>query len=142
MGNKYLFTDQLGATMPQIIQAIDEIAREKQRDVIFVQFHNFSTGFVADYRTNPSREAIISWLDEQGITYIPCAGFDSGCIVEGYDGELYIDVAIDEHDDNFFKLSEWFLRDGRGQRFENAWLFYLPLSVALLNSDEAEPANF
>lgn len=124
--------------MPQLIRTIDEIAREKQRDVIFVQFHNFSTGFVADYRTNPSRAAIISWLDEQRIMYLPCGGFDSGCIVEGYDGELYIDVAIDEKDDNFFKLSEWFLRDEGEPRHENAWLFYLPLAVALLNSNEEE----
>jgi hypothetical protein len=57
--------------MPQIIHAIDEIARAKKRDVIFVQFHNFNTGFVADYRTNPSRQAIISWLDEQGIFLYP-----------------------------------------------------------------------
>ena len=124
--------------MPQLLLTIDEIAREKQRDVIFIQFHNFSTGFVADYRTNPSREAIISWLDEQGIAHIPCGGFDSGCIVEGYDGELYIDVAIDADDDNFCKLSERFLGEGGKRRYENAWLFYLPLAVALLNSDEAE----
>lgn len=120
--------------MPQIIQAIDEIAREKQRDVIFVQFHNFSTGFVTDYRTNPSREAIILWLDEQHIAYAPCGGFDSGCIVEGYDGELYIDVAIDEKDENFFKISEWFIGKGKARRYENAWLFYLSLEVAMLNS--------
>lgn len=125
--------------MPQLIRTIDEIAREKRRDVIFVQFHNFSTGFVADYRTNPSRKAIISWLDEQRIAYIPCGGFDSGCIVEGYDGELYIDVAIDENDDNFIKLFEWFAGEGGKRRYENAWLFYLPLSVALLNSNEVRP---
>lgn len=124
--------------MPQIIRPIDEIAREMQRDVIFVQFHNFSTGFVADYRTNPSREAIISWLDEQRISHVPCGGFDSGCIVEGYDGELYIDVAIDENDENFLKLSEWFVGEGGKRRYENAWLFYLPLTVALLNSHEVE----
>jgi hypothetical protein len=120
--------------MPQLIQAIDEIAREKQRDVIFVQFHNFGTGFVADYRTNPSREAIILWLDEQHIAYVPCGGFDSGCIVEGYDGELYIDVPIDEKDANFLKVSEWFIGEGEAKRYENAWLFYLPLEVAMLNS--------
>lgn len=124
--------------MPQLIRTIDEIAREKQRDVIFVQFHNFSTGFVADYRTNPSREAIISWLDEQDIAYVPCGGFESGCIVERYDGELYIDVAIDEKDDNFFKLSERFIGDDGERQYENAWLFYLPLAVALLNSNDAE----
>lgn len=124
--------------MPQLIRAIDDIAREKQRDVIFVQFHNFSTGFVADYRTNPSREAIISWLDEQHITYIPCGGFDSGCIVEGYDGELYIDVPIDENNDDFVKLFEWFIGGGGRPRYDNAWLFYLPLAVALLNANETE----
>lgn len=124
--------------MPQIIRTIDEIAREKQRDVIFIQFHNFSSGFVADYRTNPSRKAIVSWLDENRIAYIPCGGFDSGCIVEGYDGELYIDVPIDENDDDFFKLCTWFFPADGKRRYENAWLFYLPLAVALLNSHEAD----
>jgi hypothetical protein len=134
--HKYGKPAQIGHPMPRLIRTIDEIAREKQRDVIFVQFHNFSTGFVADYRTNPSREAIISWLDEQHIAYVPCGGFDSGCIVEGYDGELYIDVAIDEDDDNFFKLTERFIGKGGQRRYENAWLFYLPLVVAMLNSNE------
>jgi hypothetical protein len=127
--------------MPQIIRAIDEIAREKQRDVIFVQFHNFSTGFVADYRTNPSRAAIISWLDERRIAYMLCGGFDSGCIVEEYDGEIYIDVAIDENDDDFLKLAEWFLPYDGKPRYPNAWLFYLPLAVAQLNSNEVEHDN-
>lgn len=127
--------------MPQIIRTIDEIAREKRRDVIYVQFHNFSTGFVADYRTNPSREAIISWLDENRIAYIPCGGFDSGCIVEGYDGELYIDVPIDENDDDFFKLCKWFLPEEGKRRYESAWLFYLPLAVALLNCDGTGPGD-
>lgn len=57
---------------------------------------------------------------------------------DGYGGELYIDVAIDKNDDNFFKLSEWFLRDEGKPRYENAWLFHLPLEVALLNSSKAE----
>lgn len=122
--------------MPQIIQAIDEIARAKQRDVIFVQFHNFNTGFVADYRTNPSRQAIMSWLDEQCITYAPCGGFDSGCIIEGYDGELYIDVQLDESDDNFFQLCKRFLPEDSTCRLENAWFYYLPLAVALLNTED------
>lgn len=124
--------------MPQIIQAIDEIARAKQRDVIFVQFHNFNTGFVADYRTNPSRQAIMIWLDEQCIAYAPCGGFDSGCIIEGYDGELYINVPIDDHDDNFLKLCKWFLPEEGKPSYESAWLSYLPLAVALLNCDDAE----
>lgn len=120
--------------MPQIIQTIDEIARAKQRDVIFVQFHNFNTGFVADYRTNPSRQAIMSWLDEQDIFYTPCGGSDSGCIIEGYDGELYIDVHLDEKDDNFFNLCKRFLPEDGTRSLENAWFFYLPLAVAMLNS--------
>jgi len=122
--------------MPQIIRAIDEIARAEQRDVIFVQFHNFNTGFVADYRTNASRQAIMTWLDEQCIAYAPCGGFDSGCIIEGYDGELYIDVELDENDDNFFKLCQRFLPEGGKQRYDNAWFYYLPLAVALLNTED------
>jgi hypothetical protein len=122
--------------MPQLIRTIDEIAREKQRDVIFVQFHNFNTGFVSDYRTNASRKTIIKWLKQNNVSYTPCGGFDTGSIVEGYGGELYVDILIDENDSNFFKLVELFSSEGGGRRFDDAWLFYLPLAVALLNADE------
>ncbi len=120
--------------MPQLIRAIDEIAREKQRDVIFVQFHNFATGFVGDYRKNSSRGVIIKWLDENDIWHCPCGGFDSGSIVDGYGGELYVDVTIDHNDSSFIRLLDLFSDEEGGQIFDDAWLFYFPLAVALVNS--------
>jgi hypothetical protein len=78
--------------MPQIIQYIDAIARQKQRDVLYLVFgertvraymHEASAEDDADsgifdvlheWERTPNRQMVLDWLDEQGMAWQPCGG--------------------------------------------------------------------
>ena len=67
--------------MPMLIEHIDAIARQKQRDVLFLEFNSPNSqerfdeiGRVdqrCDWRSLPSRLKVICWLDEQNIVWKP-----------------------------------------------------------------------
>ena len=55
--------------MPRILKHIDQIAREKNRDVLFVAFDNeIYEGY--DYEEWVSITQIIQWLESHKIIYI------------------------------------------------------------------------
>ncbi len=63
--------------MPQLLKTLDEIAREKQRDVLCVMFFDPKKGIPKNL--NPAkrklRAALIEFLDEHSIAWSEC--FDS-----------------------------------------------------------------
>ena len=84
-----------GTNMPQLIMSIDEIARRKQRDVIYVKFQNKQPGVQLDYRLNPSRIAILDLFDANGIPYWECGGIACDLGLDSYQGQIYVDVPFD-----------------------------------------------
>lgn len=96
--------------MPMIIKFIDDIARKKQQDVVFLQFDppinttrgsnvifndiDSLLGFV-NWREHPSRICIVEWLYENKIPWKPCAGFSNSGLITGYQGHIYLDVPYD-----------------------------------------------
>lgn len=78
--------------MPMLIEHIDAIARKKQRDVLYVRFHQPTSGedleeeddddvdgpsFFEDldWEHLPRRQQIIDWLEAHDIGWRPCADF-------------------------------------------------------------------
>lgn len=94
--------------MPQLIRNIDEIARDKKRDVLFLRFGD---GF--DFERLPIRRKIMSWLDENAIPYERCVACPSNIEVLSYFGEIYLDVPFDKRNAQYLKLLEY-LEDGQG----------------------------
>ncbi|WP_005032760.1 hypothetical protein [Holophaga foetida] len=82
--------------MPQLIQHIDDIARAKGRDVLFVRFTRLAeldAGLSEDDCLE--REALIAFLDEQGISWEPCAPLSTSGWICGYFGDIYVDTPYD-----------------------------------------------
>ena len=70
--------------MPQLIRHIDEIARQKQREVIFL-------GFSYNEWAAPSkaaREDAITWLEAHTIPYEPCGLMANEQCMPSYEGHL------------------------------------------------------
>jgi len=89
--------------MPYLIEHIDAIARQKQRDVLFVEFHPQDTDDDApfsylnyDYEHDARRQAFLDWLDEHSIGWNPSAPIADECGFESYLGQVYIDFPTDE----------------------------------------------
>lgn len=114
--------------MPQLLQHIDAIAREKNRDVLFVHFENFEQD---DQGDDPIRSIVLAWLEDHDIAYQPCMGLEQEGFVDTYSGDIYIDLPFDETDPTYQKLSEY-LEDDEGNMMLDGVLFYvLSLETAL-----------
>ena len=117
--------------MPQVIQHIDAIAREKQRDVLFIHFEEFEQD-----AGQSTRQTLISWLDAHAIPYQECMGLEEESVIDSYMGDLYIDVPFDLGNPLFVKLSEH-LEDEEGE-MKIAGVLFFTLSYELALEIEAD----
>jgi hypothetical protein len=125
--------------MPQLIEHIDAIARQKQRDVLTVEFHNFETDYTANYRFNPARKIIIDWLDANGIGYEECGAYANEERIDRYRGQIYIDVPFEVNDPVYQKL-EAFLENLDGtMKFDTAWFRGYRLEYCMKNAHHDVP---
>jgi len=85
--------------LPQLIQHIDDIARAKGRDILFVRFTQLEDPFSGeDAEDCAERNHLITFLDQQGIPWEPSAPPSNSGWLTGYFGDIYIDVPYDtEH---------------------------------------------
>lgn len=112
--------------MPQVIQHIDAIAREKERDVLFVHFEEFEHA-----ASNSTRQELITWLEQNEIPFKECMGLEEESVIESYMGDLYIDVPFDIANPLFNKLSEH-LEDEEGEmKIDGVLFFTLSYELAL-----------
>lgn len=143
--------------MPQIIQYVDAIARQKQRDVLYLVFgartvraymHEASAEDDADsgifdvlheWERTPNRQMVLDWLDEQGMAWQPCGGFTHVNCMRPYMGFVYVDVPYDTALPEYQKL-EAFLEQADGSRvFPDVLFCYVPLDMAMNNAEHDDP---
>lgn len=125
--------------MPQHIQYIDKICREKQRDVLYLTFNkdSFST---TDWSSWHSRQDIIDWLNKNHMNHTPCGDVANEYGFSSYKGQIYIDVPFDESDPDFIKLSRFLEHPDGSCKFEGVTFCYLPLEHAMKNQHHDEPS--
>jgi hypothetical protein len=135
--------------MPMLIEHIDAIARQKQRDVLYVVFNAPASDNQdekeilgqadLEWETLPIRQPIIDWLDAQGIGWKPCGHFADVNLMMGYRGRLYIDLPFDKSLPAFQVLTAFLELPDGSMRFPEATLFYCPLDKALENAAHDAP---
>ena len=124
--------------MPQLIEYIDAIARQKQRTVLYVIFNkNQQQSF--DYPYLPQRVALISWLNQHGITWQECGPVADPSRIPGYRGQLYLEVPMDETDSRYRLLCQHLENADGSMRIDGIDFCYLPLEVAMTNAHHDEP---
>ena len=130
--------------MPRLIQHIDKLAREKGRGVLFLEFHDLRVPFPKDLddRTRAARDTIIRWLEQNHIPFEPCAGIAHPNLIEGYQGQLYIDVPLDPDDPTYRKLAHFLEDDAKNTgatRFPGVRFSFLSLDLAMRNQHHDAP---
>ena len=124
--------------MPKILKHIDKIAREKNRDVLFITFSKEI--FPAyDYENYDERNNLLKWLKSNNIPYQKCGPIASENGWESYRGQLYIDLPIDESNEQYQLLCEYLETPDGGFKIEGVEFWFLPLEVALKNKHHDEP---
>jgi hypothetical protein len=115
--------------MSQPIPYIDAIAREKNRDVLFIHFED------AD---SPINEIVLAWLEDHEIAYSACLGLEEESLNEHELEHTYIDLAVDEDDLVYRELCEYLEDDDGNMKLEGVLFFILSLETALeLAADRA-----
>ena len=103
--------------MPKLLKHIDAIAREKNRDVLFLHFENYQE---YDDGGDPIRS------------------------IDTYAGDVFIDLAMDENDQRYRELSEYLEDDEGNMMLDGVLFFVLSLEIALeveADRKESEQAN-
>ncbi|QIO08346.1 hypothetical protein G8D99_04475 [Acinetobacter lanii] len=119
--------------MPQLLQHIDAIAREKNRDVLFLHFEHYQEDGEGD---DPIRSIVLAWLEDHEIEYQPCMGLEQEGFVDTYVGDIYVDLAVDEDDATYRELCEY-LEDDEGNMLLDGVLFFV-LSLELAQELESD----
>jgi len=121
------------------IQHLDQIAREEGRDVIGIIFINKETRRSNAYKSWPERNDLIAWFEENGITAYPCTEIADECCMTAYQGQLYIDVPVDETNPDYIKIQKHLKNPDGTMRNPDVILCHLPLDVSMANKHHDEP---
>ena len=119
--------------MARVLKHIDQIGREKNRDVLFIQFDR-KVFPKSDYKNYKNRAELLNWFDNNDISYEECFGVASDNGFGSYRGQLYIDVVFDETLDTYNLLNNHIEPQNGVFRFEGIGLWTVPLSMAMENS--------
>ena len=126
--------------MPQLIDHIDKIARDKKRDVLFVIFHKDSEEpWNFEYHDCAAREVVMSWLTANNIPFYPCGHFARENMWMRHLGQLYIDVPFDEIDPSYQKLKNFLENPDGTMKISGVEFCYLPLDHAMKNAHHDAP---
>ncbi|NNH00825.1 hypothetical protein [Acinetobacter sp. ANC 5414] len=126
--------------MPRILKYVDQIAREKGRDVLFAAFDKEIYPDY-DYEKWTNRTQLIDWLENNKIGYIECFNVAVENYMESYRGEIYIDVCYDENDPTYIKVQNYLENSDGSPRISGVLFYLLPLEIAMKNKHYDEP-NF
>lgn len=108
--------------MSQPIPHIDAIAREKNRDVLFLHFED---------PDSPINEIVLAWLEDHEIAYADCLGLEEESLNDHELQHTYIDLAVDEDDALYRELCEYLEDDEGNMKLEGVLFFVLSLETAL-----------
>ena len=133
--------------MPAVIDYIDKIAREKQRDVLYVIFFSEKTTRLSDddyrpflYKECAIRQTLLEWFERNGITVYPCGPFSRGKAIESsYRGQLYIDLPFDKNNPDYQKVKNLLEHEDGTMKLPGVQFCYLPLEAAMEYAYSDEP---
>lgn len=137
--------------MPELIDHIDKIARDKKRDVLFLTFHDKafkdinednSCGFPDfpdfDYHKCEPRQKVMEWLVANNIPFSPCGLVANEYSIVPYLGQIYIDVPFDENNPTYQKVRDFLENPDGTMKIDGARFCYYTLELAMKNAHHDE----
>jgi hypothetical protein len=124
--------------MPLDLQHIDAIGRQKDRDVLYVTFHDDLRQRL-DWEALEVRRQIIAWFDANAIGWAPCGPVGSTTFFGPYLGQIYIDIPYEESDPAYLRLAAFLEKPDGSSALPGARFCYCPLSEAMKNAHHDAP---
>ena len=133
--------------MPQVIEYVDAISRQKKRDVLFVTFYpegeekqrsRFATR--EEWQHLPARRQVIEWLDGHQISWQPCGGIAGSNMELAYQGQIYIDLRFDRALSIYLQLENFLEHSDGTMKLPNTRFCFITHEFALRNAPHDDPA--
>ena len=125
--------------MPQLIEHIDAIARQKGRDVLYLEFHADGERRTYRYEADPMRDEVLAWLDQHQIGWQPCGPYARPPNMPGWLGQVYLDVPFDASLAAYRTLRDYLELPDGSMRQAGVRFYALPLESANANAEHDEP---
>ncbi len=126
--------------MPQLIEHVDAIARRLGRDVLFVEFGQPDPGSASvAYQDDPSRHALLAWLDANAIAWAPAGAIASETRLDSYRGQIYIGLPYEESDPRYCQLRDHLENPDGTMRDSHVTFYVISLQLANMNVHHDEP---
>ena len=143
--------------MPLLLEHIDAIARQKQRGVLYVEFHplalvpeageDLSERDIMAWKTMPDsawqllpiRQQLIDWLDTRCIGWQRCGHYAQVGLMMGYRGQLYIDLPFDTSLPPFLELQAFLENSDGSMRYRGVFFVYCSHKKAMKNAAHDVP---
>lgn len=133
--------------MPQLIEHIDAIARQKQRDVLFLKFSDPENPYGEirkqnsnwDWESSVGRQSVIEWLNNNQISWLSCGDVADTNSMRSYAGQIYIDVPFDEANPVYQQVLGYMENPDGSTRRPGVRFFALTLHAAMKNAHHDEP---
>lgn len=124
--------------MPQLIEYLDKIARDKQRDVLSISFLDSSMELDEildiDFDQYKPFLEMIAWLDANDIRWLPCC-LQNSIVIQG---RIYVDVPFDEADPVYQKLVGHLENADGSMKIPGVAFQYMPLAAAMEYAEQDE----
>ncbi|WP_322073104.1 hypothetical protein [Burkholderia cepacia] len=131
--------------MPEIIEHIDAIARQKMRDVLFIEFRRTDgdggRGPLvrgSEWSNLAVRRQIIEWLNDRRIVWRPCGDVANATVLRSYRGQIYIELPFDRNLTAFQELEAYLENPDGTMRLSGAWFCCLTHEAAMQNAGHDE----
>lgn len=127
--------------MPQLIEHIDAIARRKQCDVLYLEFHPTSAAERRSYQfeQDPVRTAMLAWLDQHALRWRECGPLADPRAMSSYRGQVHVDVPYDESAPTYQLLRDHLELPDGSMRRPGVRFYVLTLELALTNAEHDDP---
>jgi hypothetical protein len=115
---------------------IDQIARVRRRNVVWIAFEYDSPGGVENMPRSMKiiRNKIVGWLEKQKISYEPCFGIFDGALEERYRGDLFVEIKVRIKDPYFIELEKIIENEDGSPKVDGVLMYILPRKIADKNS--------
>lgn len=125
--------------MPEQLQHIDAIARQKVRDVLYLEFTHANRPVSRPFEEIKSRQQILAWFDENGVPWVQCGPIANENVMVSYAGQVYIDVPYDTSNATYQAVQAFLEYPDGTIRFDDVEFWVVSIERAMENSHHDEP---
>jgi hypothetical protein len=129
----------MGRDMPEQLQHIDAIARQKVRDVLYLEFAEAERPVSRPFEEIESRQQILAWFDENGDPWDQCGPIANENFMASYAGQVNIHEPYDTSNATYQAVQAFLEYPDGTIRFGDVKFWVVSIERAMKNSHHDEP---